>query len=165
MSLTCYCGKAISYEDCCGAIHSGKRKALRAEDLMRSRYSAFVCADIDYIIQTYAARTRPVDQEKEILEWARSVDWQRLEILDKKDGNEQDNQGLVEFKAYYREGGIEQCLHENSYFEKENERWVYVSGEYPKEEIEAKLPSRNDPCYCGSGKKFKKCCFGKKIGE
>ncbi|NOU61906.1 YchJ family protein [Marinifilum caeruleilacunae] len=162
MSLSCYCGKPFSYEECCGAIHLGERNALRAEDLMRSRYSAFVCADIDYIIQTYAERTRPVQEAEEILNWAKSVEWQRLEILGSRDGKKEDNQGFVEFKAYYKEDGIEQCLHENSYFEKENGKWVYVSGEYPKEEINEKLPNRNDPCHCGSGKKFKKCCFGKK---
>lgn len=25
----------------------------------------------------------------------------------------------------------------------------------------ANKPKRNDPCHCGSGKKYKNCCFGK----
>lgn len=161
MNSPCYCGKSNTYKECCGAFHSGDKKAETAEELMRSRYSAFVCADIDYIIKTYAARTRPITQEKEILDWAKSVKWQRLEVLGRKDGDEKDNQGFVEFKAYYKENGIDQCLHENSYFERENDQWVYVSGKCPNEEIRPKLLNRNDPCYCGSGRKFKKCCFGK----
>ncbi|RKD98478.1 YchJ family protein [Marinifilum flexuosum] len=160
MSSPCYCGKSNSYEECCGAIHSGKRKAETAQDLMRSRYSAFVIADITYILKTYSSKTRPLNQEKEILDWAKSVEWQRLEVINTNKGNSTDVNGHVEFKAYYKEDGIDQCLHENSFFEKENEQWVYVSGEYPKEE-KPNLPNRNDPCCCGSGKKFKKCCFGK----
>ncbi|MCY1634090.1 YchJ family protein [Marinifilum sp. D737] len=160
MSSPCYCGKSNSYEECCGTIHSGKRKTETAEDLMRSRYSAFVIADIAYILKTYSSKTRPLNQEKEILDWAKSVDWKRLDVVNTNKGNSMDDNGHVEFKAYYKEDGIDQCLHENSFFEKENEQWVYVSGEYPKEE-KPNLPNRNDPCCCGSGKKFKKCCFGK----
>ncbi|MCT4601797.1 MAG: YchJ family protein [Marinifilum sp.] len=165
MTLTCYCGRPNSYEECCGAIHLGKQKAETAEDLMRSRYSAFVLADIDYILKTYSTKTRPVNQAIEIQEWAKSVEWQWLEVVRTNKGNSLDINGYVEFKAFYKENGTDQCLHENSFFEKENEEWVYVSGQYPKEEAKPKLPERNDPCICGSGKKFKKCCFGKVKGN
>jgi SEC-C motif-containing protein len=160
MSSPCYCGRSISFEECCGAIHLGNKKAETAEDLMRSRYAAFVIADIAYILKTYSSKTRPVNQTEEILDWAKSVEWQRLEVVNANKGNATDDNGHVEFKAFYREDGIDKCLHENSYFEKENNQWVYVSGDYPKE-IKPKLPNRNDSCYCGSGKKYKKCCFGK----
>lgn len=165
MTSSCYCGNVKAYEDCCGAIHSGNRRALTAEDLMRSRYSAFVLADIDYILKTYSEKTRPVDQANEILEWAISVKWLKLEVLGRRNGESKDNEGFVEFKAFYQEGGVEQCLHENSFFEKVNDEWFYVSGDYPQEKVTQKLPNRNDPCICGSGKKFKKCCYAKMKGN
>lgn len=161
MSDICYCGKLVSYESCCGGIHKGLKLAETAEELMRSRYSAFVTANIDYILNTYAPETRPVEEKDEILSWAKSVEWIKLEVLTTEKGMQNDNDGFVEFKAYYRENGIEQVLHENSFFRKENNNWMYVSGEYPKPKHKKKLPGRNEACFCGSGKKFKKCCYGK----
>ncbi|MGQ1910083.1 YchJ family protein [Marinifilum sp. RC60d5] len=161
MSDICYCGKLVSYENCCGGIHKGLKLAETAEELMRSRYAAFVTANIDYILNTYTPETRPVEEKEEILNWAKSVEWIKLEVLSTEKGMQNDKEGFVEFKAYYRENGIEQVLHENSFFRKENNNWMYVSGEYPKTEHKKKLPGRNDPCFCGSGKKYKKCCYGK----
>ena len=161
MKQNCYCGKKFEYEHCCGAIHSGKSAATTAEDLMRTRYSAFVKANIDYILATYASETRPLEERDDILEWTRSVEWLGLEVLSTEKGKVNDSEGWVEFKASFKENGQKQIMHEKSYFQKENGCWVYVSGEYPKKELEHKLPNRNDPCFCGSGKKFKKCCFNK----
>ena len=152
----CHCGRKIAYQDCCGAIHSGKRIAETAEDLMRSRYSAFVEADIDYILATYAGETRPVNERKEILEWAESVEWIGLEILNTRDGLKNQSEGFVEFKAHFKEEGRKNVLHEKSFFRKENEKWLYVSGEYPSKP--ENKTGRNEACFCGSGKKFKKCC-------
>ena len=55
----CPCGTGQSYVDCCGALHSGARTAATAEQLMRSRYSAFAVSDEDYLLRTWAARNRP----------------------------------------------------------------------------------------------------------
>jgi len=161
MNEFCYCGKSLSYNECCGAIHKGSREAKTAEELMRSRYSAFVTADIDFILKTYALETRPTEDREEILNWTKSVDWSKLEVLRTESGTESDNEGFVEFKAHYTENDLNQMIHEKSYFVKEEGSWVYVSGEYPKEKKKENLPGRNEPCFCGSGKKFKKCCFGK----
>ncbi len=157
----CYCGKTLDYPHCCGLIHSGKSVAITAEDLMRSRYSAFVQANVDYILATYASETRPVEERDDILKWTQSVDWLGLEILKTEKGEVNDSEGWVEFKASFKEEGQKRIMHERSLFEKENGCWVYVSGEYPKKEAENKLLNRNDLCFCGSGKKFKKCCFNK----
>lgn len=161
MHENCYCGRRESYADCCGAIHKGTKKAATAEDLMRSRYSAFVCADIDYILATYSNKTRPLEQKEEILLWAKSVKWIGLEVVSTKNGSEGDKEAWVEFKASFIEEGNSQVMHEKSYFIIENNSWVYVSGEYPKPDQVKSLPNRNDLCFCGSGKKFKKCCFNK----
>jgi SEC-C motif-containing protein len=157
--MTCHCGRTAAFADCCKALLKGV-KATTAEDLMRSRYAAFVEADVDYILDTYATETRPVDQREDILSWAKEVEWQKLEVVSTEKGDAADEEGFVEFKAYYKEEGVDQVLHEKSFFKREKGNWVYVSGEYPKEE-KPKLPNRNEPCFCGSGKKFKKCCLGK----
>lgn len=154
----CHCGRELTFQDCCGAIHKGKQIAETAEDLMRSRYSAFVEADVDYILATYAKETCPLNEREEILEWAKSVEWIGLEIINTKAGQEDQSEGFVEFKAHFKENGNINVLHENSFFRKETEKWVYVSGEYPKQQKARKLPGRNEVCFCGSGKKFKKCC-------
>ncbi|PKQ61592.1 hypothetical protein BZG02_15510 [Labilibaculum filiforme] len=161
MNKNCFCGNTIAYKECCGAIHSGERKAIKAEDLMRSRYTAFVLADVDYILATYSSETCPSDQKKEILEWTKSVEWIGLEVINVEKGSGEDAIGWVEFKASFIEKGQKQMIHEKSFFRKENDSWVYVSGEYikPANNKKENLPNRNDSCYCGSGKKFKKCCM------
>lgn len=161
MEQNCFCGRKLDFENCCGLILSGKGVAKTAEDLMRSRYSAFVKADIEYILATYASETRPVEEKNEILKWTQSVEWLGLDVLKTEKGAVSDSEAWVEFKARFKEDGQTQIMHERSYFHKENGFWVYVSGEYPKKEEKEKLPNRNEPCFCGSGKKFKKCCFNK----
>ncbi len=157
----CHCGREKAYEDCCGAIISGKKKALIAEDLMRSRYSAHVEVETDYIVNTFAMETRPVNEREEIKAWASETQWEYLEVISTKDGLETDSTGYVEFKAWFREQGKPDFIHENSFFRKENDHWYYVSGEVPKAlpVISNKTVGRNDPCPCGSGKKYKKCCM------
>jgi len=161
MESNCYCGKKENFIDCCGAIHIGKAKANTAEELMRSRYAAFVTANVDYILSTYANATRPIGERQNILSWTKSIEWLGLEVVHTKKGNINDLTGYVEFKATYLEDGIRKALHEKSFFQKEKGNWVYVSGEHPDNNSIKKSLSRNDLCYCGSGKKFKKCCYGK----
>lgn len=161
MEKNCFCGTKLEYKGCCGAIHSGERKANTAEELMRSRYSAFVLASIDYILDTYSGKTRPVDQREEILHWSQSVEWLGLKVISIDKGCENDSVGWVEFKADFIEEGQKQIMHEKSFFQKENGVWVYVSGENLKNNKTdtQNLPNRNDLCFCGSGKKYKKCCL------
>ncbi|MBI9035945.1 MAG: YchJ family protein [Bacteroidales bacterium] len=157
----CYCGNTLNYEACCGAIISGRKIALTAEELMRSRYSAHVVVETDYIISSFATESRPENQQEKISEWARKTQWERLEIIGRSKGSELDNTGYVEFKAFFKENGKLEYIHENSFFKKENGLWFYVSGEEPKSKpiSSDKSIGRNDPCLCGSGKKFKKCCM------
>ncbi len=130
-TINCPCGRPKTYAECCEKIHSDILKAITAEDLMRSRYSAFVLANGDYLMQSHHSSTRPISEKKEIIRWAKSVKWVRLEVLNSTKGTSNDNVGIVEFKAYFKEGFVTTYIHENSYFTKENGNWVYV-GEYQK---------------------------------
>lgn len=132
METLCFCGRKKAYDQCCGPILSGNRSALTAEDLMRSRYSAFVQLNIDYILSTYSNKTRPINQKREIYHWAKSLIWIGLIILRTEMGDENDSKGWVEFQATYQENGRLEILHEKSFFIKEKGKWVYVSGEYPQ---------------------------------
>ncbi|WP_299253118.1 YchJ family metal-binding protein [uncultured Aquimarina sp.] len=122
----CYCGRSQTYDTCCGSIHKEMTQALSAEDLMRSRYSAFVLANGDYLMKSHHRSTRPIKEKKSIINWAKSVKWIKLEILDKTKGLEFDEEGTVAFKAFYFENGALEVIHENSRFVKEDGRWVYL---------------------------------------
>ncbi|WP_394617884.1 YchJ family protein [Lentzea sp. JNUCC 0626] len=116
----CPCGTGGSYVECCGALHSGARKAATAEQLMRSRYSAFAVHDEDYLLRTWATRHRPSTAGVD------STDrWLKLEVLATENGGLLQNEGVVEFRAHYV-GGI---VHERSKFVRENGQWVYLEGQ------------------------------------
>lgn len=128
MQNFCPCGSSLNYKDCCGAIIEGVIPASTAEKLMRSRYTAFTLGNAEYLMKSWHSKTRNIKEKISIKHWAKSVKWVKLEIISKEDGGELDNQGFVKFRAVYFENGrVEQIL-ENSYFERENGFWVYVSG-------------------------------------
>ncbi len=122
----CPCGKNIEYNNCCGAIHLSKVKAVTAENLMRSRYVAFTLADGDYLMKSHHSSTRPLSEKKSIVKWAKSVEWVKLEIINTTKGLENDTEGTVEFKAYFKRKGELQFIHENSTFVREENKWVYL---------------------------------------
>ena len=124
----CYCGSKNTYNNCCGIAHTDINKVKTAEALMRSRYSAFVLADGKYLAESQHSSTRPKTKKEidEIVKWAKSVKWLKLEIKKVKKGTENDNEGTVEFIAYFFEGSYLNTLKEKSYFVKENGHWVYV---------------------------------------
>lgn len=111
-----------------------------AEDLMRSRYDAFVRIDGEYL-----ARTTTQNISSDISSY-KNIEWLKLDVLDATDDE-------VEFKAYYREDDSLDVLHERSKFVQKDGVWLYDSGELFNTKIE-----RNEQCPCGSGKKYKKCC-------
>ena len=126
--MSCYCNSNKEYNACCGPIHKGTQTALTAEELMRSRYSAFVTADINYLMKSHHASTRPIKEKQDILVWTKSVQWLGLQIISKSTGLTSDMEGRVEFKATFVENGKPHCIHENSYFVKEKGEWFYKSG-------------------------------------
>ncbi len=128
--MLCYCNSQKPYSECCEPLILNKDFALTAEQLMRSRYTAFVLASINYLMNSHHSTTRPTKERKEILKWAKSVQWMGLNIVSKKAGTEFDTEGWVEFKATYMEHNKIECIHENSYFVKEDGKWYYKSGNH-----------------------------------
>jgi SEC-C motif domain protein len=122
-TTSCPCGSGKIYAECCGPIHAGYLRASTAEQLMRSRFSAYADPDVAYLLRSWHSSTRP-----KRLELDRRTRWTRLEILDTTDGGPFHTTGTVEFRAYYREGhGAERFMQENSTFAREDGAWVYVS--------------------------------------
>ena len=124
--MNCYCGTTKSYQDCCEVFHRNNGKTETAEQLMRSRYSAFVLADGDYLMATHHSSTRPTKEKKAIVKWAKSVQWIKLEVLDTSKGSKDNIEGTVTFNAYFFENGKVDIIHEKSAFVKENEQWFYL---------------------------------------
>ena len=118
--MQCPCNPTIKYSDCCQKAHQNIHSVTSAEALMRSRYSAFVLANIDYLQKSHNSSTRPSKREKkEILAWTKSVNWIKLEVLNT-------TETTVDFNAYFMENGNIDVIHENSVFCKENDHWVYL---------------------------------------
>ena len=157
----CPCGSSRAYEDCCGLLIKGESPALTAEQVMKSRYSAYVKVEMDYLFSTTHPDHRQGYDHKGTRLWAENSQWEGLEILGTSGGGPEDSEGEVEFVACYRERGLKKQYHEKAYFKKEDGIWYFTEGAAvapkPIVRTEPKV-GRNDPCPCGSGKKFKKCC-------
>jgi SEC-C motif-containing protein len=156
----CPCGSQKDYNQCCGKYHQGE-KAPTAEALMRARYSAFAKHQIKFIGDTHTPGTKDFD-ENEAKEWATNSNWEKLEIVKTFKGKEDQDEGVVEFKAYYSDKEDHHfCHHEIAEFKKINGQWYYddgqIVGTQPLTRATPKV-GRNEPCPCSSGKKFKKCC-------
>ena len=148
----CYCGSQQSYEECCGQFISGRLKSETPEQLMRSRYSAFCIKDIEYLISTHHPSRREVNEREILAQTIHDSQWLGLKILKTDKSLINQGAGYVEFVAFYKNREIEQ-LHENSKFIYENVQWYYFDGIL----LDPIKISRNEPCWCGSMKKFKKC--------
>ncbi len=162
--MLCYCGSQKVYEKCCGPFLKGTAYPLTAEELMRSRYSAFVECNIPYLKKTLSMESQSDFSEADTKKWASQSVWKGLKILSTSEGQEKDQEGIVEFQANYQMNGEDHQHHEISKFKKDHEgHWVFVDGESPdiqKSPVVHDGPKigRNDLCTCGSGKKYKKCC-------
>ena len=121
---------------------------------MRSRYSAFCVGDTQYLNTTHHPSQRIIE-DLALASSIANTQWHGLRIIEATQ-REDSNEGFVEFIASYSEGNQPGALHEKSRFVKEDNHWLYIDGEI-LESGPSKLPSRNEPCWCGSGKKFKKC--------
>lgn len=158
---TCPCGSGVPYADCCEPFVTGAALPPTAEALMRSRYSAYVEQAIDYLGETLHPGYRQDWDRDATRRWAREAQWLGLEIVDTEAGGASDDAGIVEFIARFDEAGKPHAHHERSRFARVDGRWYYVEGEVPKPQTRRHAGprvGRNDPCLCGSGKKFKKCC-------
>jgi len=122
----CPCDSNKTYTLCCGRYHKGKLHAATAEALMRSRFCAYVLNDIQYIYRTWHKETRP---PLKVLREDSSQSFTQLQILSHTNGNLEDETGTVEFIASYKLKDSDETHqhHENSYFIKQDKRWVYVN--------------------------------------
>jgi len=154
----CPCGSGLELDACCGPYVAGAKPAPTAEALMRSRYTAYTLGNTAYL-QSTLCKAEQGDGELSAAE-IKAATWTGLEIRATEAGGENDDTGQVEFVARYKSGGDQHVHHENSTFCREDGRWVYESGVInPKAQpVKSAKVGRNDPCPCGSGKKYKKCC-------
>lgn len=120
----CPCGTGGTYDACCGPLHRGAAQATTAEQLMRSRYSAYAVGEVDHVFRSWHPRTRPAD-----LAPAPDLVWQGLEILEVVAGGADDDEGVVEFRARFSTPAGAGELRERSRFVRRAGRWVYVEGQ------------------------------------
>lgn len=145
----CPCLSGQTYQSCCQPLHQKLKLANNAEQLMRSRYCAFVLGDVDYLINTLHIDQRKANEAELIQQTVDNTAWLGLMILDHKSSQQT---AQVEFIAFYQDDDIQQ-LHERSNFVFEQGQWFYVDGTF----LPAIKLKRNMPCFCGSGKKLKHC--------
>lgn len=124
--MNCPCGSFKKYNECCAIAHSNISLVKTAEQLMRSRYTAFTMANGTYLMKSHHSTTRPVKDQKAIEDWAKSINWIRLDVVSTTKGKQEDKKGTVTFNAYYLEKGKVQVIHEKSDFVKENGIWLYL---------------------------------------
>lgn len=117
---------------------------------MRSRYTAFVMKDADYLIKTWHSSCQPSTFRSTLQDSFTHTEWLGLTVFAAENGSHPD-EGFVSFVARFREHDKPGAIIERSRFIKEQGQWYYIDGTRP-------VFGRNDPCPCGSGKKFKKCC-------
>jgi SEC-C motif domain protein len=157
----CPCGSEQPFGACCEPFIQGVQTAPTAEALMRSRYTAHVKTEIDYIHDTIHSSRREQFNRKESTAWSKRTEWISLEIVRTENGGPDDDEGIVEFVARYREKGKLCRHHEVAEFVKEEHKWFFLDGSAPQAAPTVRKGpkvGRNQPCPCGSGKKHKKCC-------
>ncbi len=145
--------KKIPYTKCCAPFHLKEKQASNPEELMRARYSAFSKGDINFLMETLHPSKRSDVEESDLREWAENSTWTGLEIV-------KATNSTVEFKAHYEMKNEQYIHHELSEFRKEENILYFYDGKLQQGPVVRTSPKvgRNDPCSCGSGKKFKKCC-------
>ena len=128
---------------------------------MRARYSSYVTGDVQFLKASSTAAVQAEFDEQASKAWSAAAEWHGLEIIRCEEGQKTDKKGVVEFRALYTANGEFCNHHEVSQFVKEDDGWKFDDGELVGEKPvlrEEPKVGRNDPCPCGSGKKYKKCC-------
>ena len=153
----CPCGSEQAFGACCGPILQQQQPAETAERLMRSRFTAHALGDHRHLHRTYLGTARqPYVEDPDAV----NLNWKRLVVHAHEVGPRPD-MAIVDFSAYFEDDGQEHAIHEKSEFLKIDDAWFYTralrSGPAPVRSAHPKV-GRNDPCPCGSGKKYKQCC-------
>tara|TARA_R110000824_G_scaffold118960_13_gene271880 strand:- start:14968 stop:15462 length:495 start_codon:yes stop_codon:yes gene_type:complete len=157
-SSDCPCASGKAFAACCEPYLTGAALPPSAEALMRSRYTAFATGNIVYLEESLMPGTREDFDAAGAAEWSKSSEWTGLEVRYVENGGEADDEGYVEFVACFRQEGADRVHHETGHFGRHDGRWYYIDGMMGTRPRQVAKVGRNDPCTCGSGKKFKKCC-------
>lgn len=156
----CPCNSGKNFDECCGPLLDGSQKASTAEALMRSRYTAHVKGNFDHVANTHAPEAQGSYNKAAAEAQSVKTEWVGLEITETIAGGESDDIGTVTFTAQFKEKGDLHAHRERAEFRRVDGEWMYVDGKI-NPQIEPRTVEkigRNDPCPCGSGKKYKKCC-------
>jgi SEC-C motif-containing protein len=153
----CPCGSGKQYAACCEPYISGKSQAPGPEELMRARYTAHVKNEIDFIVETHNPKKRTNLDRESTEKWAAEATWLGLDMMRAETNGDE---GTVEFVAKFRQDDTDYDHHEISSFVKMDGKWFFDDGYTPSTTVVRDSPKvgRNEPCPCGSGKKYKKCC-------
>lgn len=151
----CPCDSQKHYLSCCEPFITGKQNPATPEALMRSRYTAYTIAYIDYIKVTMRGSVLRDFQEMDAKRWAKRVTWIKLDVM--QSIIENTNRGYVEFEASFVESSRLKSIHEKSEFIREEGRWYYTGGTHLPTTHTEQLVSRNTNCPCGRYRKFKNC--------
>ncbi len=120
---SCPCGSGRDYAACCGRFHEGLAWPETPEELMRSRYSAFVMGNDAWLRQTWTESTCPKD---DILD--ASIKWLGLEVKSQEIIDQTHATVCFVARGRYKNMGAFR-MREKSTFEKIDGRWMYVDGE------------------------------------
>jgi len=159
--MDCPCGSGGVYDECCRPVIVGEIEASTAEQLMRARYSAYTQAEMDFLFESLHPEHRDETDQDSARDWAENSEWHGLEVRSTEAGGENDDKGIVEFVASYTYEEERKNYHEEARFDRVDGRWYFTEGRraVPKPIVrEEPTVGRNDPCPCGSGKKYKRCC-------
>ncbi len=159
---SCPCCSGKTYIDCCERYLSGNAFPSSAVELMRSRYTAYTKGYIDYIFATMRDSALKNSDREASLQWSKTSKWLGLEVFDHEQISE--DEATVVFRAHFQQNTAKQEVNEKAVFKKYDNKWYYV-GNIPID-IDRQIITpatsnkvgRNEPCPCGSGKKYKKCC-------
>jgi SEC-C motif-containing protein len=125
--MSCWFGDVRSFQDCCGKFILLKELPATAEELMRSRYSAYATGAVAYIIETSHPTERAELDPQDIQDWLHEVtSWDRLHVISKCRGLKTDTTGMVEFSAHFHHLGKPTFIYEKSQFQKVNHLWTYL---------------------------------------
>ena len=124
----CPCKSRLSYATCCMPYHYGQAAPETAEQLMRSRYSAYFFRRIDYLVDTTHPDTREPDLKNQLENTIHEANWSFLTIVGTAKGGKSDKVGKVEFVADYFLDGQAHELHERSRFKRFKGAWKYLDG-------------------------------------
>ena len=149
-STPCLCGNKVSLAECCAPIIANLAMANTPEQLMRSRYTAYVLGESAYLLRSWDIAYRP----QEII-FDKHIKWLHLRVLDTHQYTGDENRGYVTFTATSICDDTLVEMKEKSKFVKKNGVWFYQDGELTTQK---KVIALNAKCPCGSTKKYKRCC-------